>query len=182
MARADSVISVPWKDTRTALKPGVQLYWFAAIFLTLGGNLSLTQISCEPEPPSAQQPAIERTISVGFAVDRGSGNRLWRWGRGGRCCREVPGTAASLAGTGGPAALAVGLVAWLLDQSCTSQGHLHRSRSPDSSYWEHQIWLWGWQKGQPKTFWRKLFRSSDLVFLEEIVFIRRKFSSDLQSL
>lgn len=89
---------------------------------------------------------------------------------------------ASLAGTGGPASLAVGLVAWLLDQSCTSQGHLHRSRSPDSSYWEHQIWLWGWQKGQPKTFWRKLFRSSDLVFLEEIVFIRRKFSSDLQSL
>jgi len=84
------VISIPWKDTRTALKPGVQLYRFVVVFLTLGGNLSLTQISCQPEALSMQQPAIEMAIGVDFAVDKGSGSRLWVWSRARRCCREVP--------------------------------------------------------------------------------------------
>lgn len=67
----------------------MQLYGFVVVLRILKRNLSLTQISCEPEAPSTQQPVIGMTVTVSFAVDRGSGNHLWLWGKAGSCCWEV---------------------------------------------------------------------------------------------
>lgn len=89
------MIFIPWKNTRTGLKPGVQLYGLVVALCILKRNVSLTQMSCQSEAPSAQQLDIGMTVTVRFVLVRGSGDHLWLWGKAGISCQEALDTSSS---------------------------------------------------------------------------------------